>query len=529
MPLRPAASLFFFLSLCPPCGGFAIRDYDPALHQRFSTLPPNPIPNATGLYAAYDLSGIGWRPSNPEIQMTLITRQHALFASHFQNVISTMAYLGTGNIVHTRTTASKVPVQQAGQPSDLLLITLSSPLPASTGIKPLPYLDLANYTGVQIGISGFREETPLKFGVIGRDTITAVSPTALPGAPGSGLEAFTTRNFTFTYPGVGPGTPHEGYFQVGDSGNPSFGISNTGQAAIVGVHSFVSSSGGPNPTFTNSDVFVPHYVTEINAAVASGGYRFTPANAPGTTTSISAIATTPVPRQGHPLSASITLTNTGANLTGNLEIEISPSPAATSITAPAWVAYDSGLTQRKSTLNPGNSAGIDLHWSSTPLNATSISVPYIWRSDKAASGSATLTIPLAPSYAAWAQGLSMTGQADDPDADGLKNLLEYALGANPQSADNSLAPGVHALPVALADATHFEIRFPVRTDAALRALTYQLEFSPDLDSWSTTPPAGLVVTDSPYVPAISGIDRRSARWPLSSPLRFVRLRILLAE
>jgi len=528
VPIRSAV-LLTLCALTPHGFGLEIRSYDPALHRRFATSPPNPLPNNTGLYAAYDLSAIGWRNTQHWIQMALITRQHVLFASHNQGSLLNPRFLGTGNIVHARTTSSKVPVVQNGQPSDLLLGTLDSPIPASSGVNPMPYLDLPDYAGVEIGVAGFRDEGGVKFGVIGSNTITSVEPFPTTGEPGSGLENFTTRNFSFHYDTGAPGYPNEAHLQNGDSGYPTFGISQFGQPAIVGVHSFVSSTEDPEPVIGNHDVFVPHYAAEIDAIVASGGYRFTPANAPLTTTSVTATPITPVPRQGHPLAVAISFANSGAHTTGNLELDIAPSPAATSITAPAWVAYASGLTQRKSTLTAGGSSSVEIHWSSTPLNAASISIPTTWRSDKASPGSATFTIPLAPSYAAWSQGLSSAGQADDPDDDGLENLLEYALGSNPQSPLNSLAPGVPVLPEAMADTTHFEIRFPVRTDAALRGLSYVIEFSDDLDSWSTASPPGLTLNDAPYVPDLTGFQRRSARWPLASGPRFARIRILLEE
>lgn len=85
------------------------------------------------------------------------------------------------------------------------------------------------------------------------------------------------------------------------------------------------------------------------------------------------------------------------------------------------------------------------------------------------------------------------GALDDPDGDGLPNLLEYALGLAPGSADSAAAPAVQAVNATLT----YSYRRAVAT-----GLTYTVETSTDLINWSDagvdqgTPDANGYVTAS---------------------------------
>jgi hypothetical protein len=68
------------------------------------------------------------------------------------------------------------------------------------------------------------------------------------------------------------------------------------------------------------------------------------------------------------------------------------------------------------------------------------------------------------------------GLLDDPDADGLANLLEYALGSHPNNPASHIAPSLTKSP------TNLSLSYPrLRAD-----LLYQVETSTDLQSWTTT-------------------------------------------
>lgn len=76
----------------------------------------------------------------------------------------------------------------------------------------------------------------------------------------------------------------------------------------------------------------------------------------------------------------------------------------------------------------------------------------------------------------------VAGDSADPDGDGIPNLLEYALGSNPNSADVALLPVPGRITSKKAD--YATITFPMLT-AANRAITYSVEESTDeLNTWT---------------------------------------------
>ena len=96
-------------------------------------------------------------------------------------------------------------------------------------------------------------------------------------------------------------------------------------------------------------------------------------------------------------------------------------------------------------------------------------------------------------YAAWAAAFPGTANnpAGDPDGDGINNLLEYALGGNPDTPGRGILPqsGVQALTVNGVAANYLTISFNRLSDAD--DLTYHVEFSSDLVTWSE---AGVLVS-----------------------------------
>lgn len=94
------------------------------------------------------------------------------------------------------------------------------------------------------------------------------------------------------------------------------------------------------------------------------------------------------------------------------------------------------------------------------------------------------------SWIAGFPGLSDTTPLGDPDADGVCNLLEYALIGNPNSRSNSI------LPATSATATHYLFTFTQREESAT-STTQTFEYGSTLGAWTSlniTAPAGAGVS-----------------------------------
>lgn len=132
-------------------------------------------------------------------------------------------------------------------------------------------------------------------------------------------------------------------------------------------------------------------------------------------------------------------------------------------------------------------------------------------------------------YAAWKTASFTAGQlaqpafvADhaDPDGDGRANLLEYALGTTPTTADADL----NTPAVSLADG-HLRISC-VRPDGR-DDLVYAAEWSSDLATWYST--SEYVITETPVAAGAGGVlIAARAVAPVGTPPRqFLRLRVQL--
>jgi hypothetical protein len=126
--------------------------------------------------------------------------------------------------------------------------------------------------------------------------------------------------------------------------------------------------------------------------------------------------------------------------------------------------------------------------------------------------------PAVQSYDTWLAGLptppplNQRATTDDPDGDGVSNLLEYALGGDPMNATNAPGPVVHMT------SGNLQLSFlRNRTD-----LTYTVETSTTLTagSWTT---AG--VTQDTTTPVGQLATANIPMDPATTPRRFLRLRV----
>jgi hypothetical protein len=185
---------------------------------------------------------------------------------------------------------------------------------------------------------------------------------------------------------------------------------------------------------------------------------------------------------------------------------------------------------RKAVMASGTNIVATATWASLPAVA-SLDVNVTVESDTTSTANTLPSFTLLPSYAAWADGLAEAAETDDPDDDGLENLLEYAFGGDAENG-TMLLPAGHSLRSVLSvSGGTVTLSYPERSDAGLRGLSYIVETSTGLNglAGSTTLPAGAVSSIAAYSPAEPGFVKRTITWPSDGPRRFARVKVTLSE
>jgi uncharacterized repeat protein (TIGR03803 family) len=143
----------------------------------------------------------------------------------------------------------------------------------------------------------------------------------------------------------------------------------------------------------------------------------------------------------------------------------------------------------------------------------------------------TIAVSRYAPFGEWSSGSGMaggnTGPSDDYDGDGIANLLEYALGASPTTATNSLLPATTNA-TNPSDGEHY-LTISYRRRIVPGTLTYRLQRSITLAGWEDIPANNLEQLGSP-VPTGDGITelvtfRVHPSIEDSSEPGFIRLRV----
>lgn len=270
--------------------------------------------------------------------------------------------------------------------------------------------------------------------------------------------------------------------------------------------------------FVGTDVVNKLYVgtTQMAAGIykavgsAAAGTELAKLTGTGTITVAPSATSTTVVSSFNPaaVGASVTFTST---VMGN-------SPAGN-------VTFYAGTTVLGTSALNGSSQAI-FTTSSLALGAYNITASYAGDSTNSTSSSTSLSQVIAqPSYSSWASdpaqfatpGMS-NGPMDDPDRDGMTNLMEFALGGVPMASNQSI------LPVLTKQEAGWVFTYN-RSDVSLASSTVQLvQYGNDLTGWTTIPIP--VTTDGPVTiaPGVPS-DRVSVAIPSSGPRTFVRLKV----
>ncbi|MDB6079219.1 MAG: hypothetical protein JWO82_2966 [Akkermansiaceae bacterium] len=518
-PLRFSLSPLLLVAALTPCARAVVirtgtADFTNTVRlawmpDRHEENPGFPIPIAS-------LRGIGWPEQSTgewHRQMAMISPLHFVYANHYtvSNTWRLSFELADGTLLNQQILNTQTVKNAQGQDTDLLLGTLQAPVSlAATGIAPFPVANLgsdANYLGQRAWVFG-------KVATAGRGTFAGFGTLTADGFN-------HTRFIYFDYKNAS-GAADDCYFESGDSGSPTF-IVESGQPALIGTHSYENEITGGHRSY---DTFIPDYLTQLDAMMDAQGYHVKRLHPAATTLNLSAAPAAPL-QTGQARSVLFTIDNAGSadahNLTLTLTFSVPPATLSGSgwiceqgDTAGAWLCRRGGVPQ-------AGTAPLTASWSD-PGDSGSISVngSLGWDGGNAVTLAATLPVSASSTsfYTAWAASLSQPGAAEDPDRDGVVNLLEYAFGGDPAAASTMAIGGYPLLP-RLKDST---LLFARRTDASQRGLVYHLETSTDLSSWTESLPAGASASEVPFIPAVDGFDEEVVTLPREA-MRYFRVRV----
>jgi sulfatase modifying factor 1 len=198
------------------------------------------------------------------------------------------------------------------------------------------------------------------------------------------------------------------------------------------------------------------------------------------------------------------------------DVSISSGATATlSVTATDAISYQWYSGTSGDTASPV-AAATEAAMTVSPTMTTSYWVRIAGSGESLDSETATVTVSEGTAYDTWVLAnptLTDPGQQDDPDADGIRNLIEFALGLNPMVFDS--IPVLMFEGLTSVDAS-FEVHY-IRPDGGVEGITYEIESSIDLINWASEVESTVTVTGDGFETVIYEFPKAA--------LSFLRLRV----
>lgn len=521
-----ASCMVLWLLSCIHSQALEVRAYSAASHNRFINFTTIPAHNASFIYNAYDLTGVGWLDSDVRRQFTMISPIHFVGANHFKpnlNSVQTLNFLDNTNEIRPRTILSQLAISNdAGLDSDLLLGKIANPLESTEGISFHPYYNTSgSYAGfdlITLGSDGSASSGPRA----GSGTVSGETNIAVTGIN-------STRSLAWVYFNA-TGEDNDSYLVGGDSGSPAF-IDRNGIAAIVGTNSAIGLTDAGDRI--NYATLIPYYATKVNASMALDGYHLTKAIPGSTLLSLTRTAPTGMIRAGHDFTVSLDIENVRSNgffanneTADNVKLQnaFSTNTTATNVLGVDWFdeSDSSGLKARRAFINNDSSVSYSMTLNVPVAGTTVQEVTYY--ADQFTSVTESFNIEIMESFISWGLDLTDSAATGDDDQDGIDNLLEYAFGGDPTVSAQTLPNSTTSILPTYDGST---LTYNQRIDASDRAITYTVMTSTALDNdWVDA--ASYITVNSPEA-IDSDLESVTVNITASDEKRYFRVEVTLDE
>ncbi len=239
-------------------GALAIQGYDPVRHDRFSTDAKTAF-----VGEGLDFSGVGRTSDNRWV--TMISPTYFVSAAHRFPRPGTKAKFYQGNVKSSEFLHEyviddfSVPMQWNGFPSDLKVGRLVVPPDGTEAIAPEDGIawypiraeNAFDYHDAELFVYGLADR-------VGKNNIFRTC--SLDNRNFDNRCVTYVMEFRYDTNDTGQG-PDEAYLMTGDSGGPSFVVSN-GELALAGIH-YYNYGSNPVDGSISGDSFVPAYLDQI--------------------------------------------------------------------------------------------------------------------------------------------------------------------------------------------------------------------------------------------------------------------------